>query len=55
MADQGTDGTDSEVSEADWCGLELTAAKHVRVAFDDVDMSEVVNTGSAFLNCSYKQ
>ena len=55
MAEPVGDGTDSEVSEADWRGQELTAMKHHGVAFLDVDLTEVVNTDAAFLNCSFNQ
>ncbi|HET6626644.1 MAG TPA: pentapeptide repeat-containing protein [Nocardioidaceae bacterium] len=46
--------TDTEIFHEDWDGHDLTGQRHSRVAFLDVDMTEVTNTGSVFDECTFR-
>lgn len=46
-------GTTTSVMSEDWYGRTLTREHHVRVAFVDVDMTELVDDGSTFEECTF--
>jgi uncharacterized protein YjbI with pentapeptide repeats len=46
--------TESEVRSQDWYGEDLSGQEHVRVAFIEVDMTEAVNRGAVFTECTFK-
>ena len=48
-----TAATTSTVTGEDWYGRDLTREHHRRVAFVDVDMTEVRNEGSTFEECTF--
>jgi fluoroquinolone resistance protein len=45
---------DSEVRDEDWGGRELLRQTYTRVAFIDVDLSEVVSEGAVFDECTFR-
>ena len=46
--------TESEVRHEDWGGRELLQETFSRVAFVEVDLSEVVTEGSVFEECTFR-
>jgi uncharacterized protein YjbI with pentapeptide repeats len=53
VADPAARPTDSEVRHEDWGGQELLQQSFRRVAFVEVDLSEVVTDGSVFEECTF--
>ena len=49
-----TPSIDSEVRDEDWYGRALSAETHTRVAFVDVDMTEVLTESSVFDGCTFR-
>jgi len=47
-------GTESEVRDEDWYAREVRGEKHERVAFVDVDMTEVLTESSVFDGCTFR-
>lgn len=46
--------TVADVAGEDWYGHELNADEYARVGFRNVDMTEVVNQGSTFTECTFR-
>lgn len=46
--------TESEVHHEDWDRRDLTGQQHTRVAFLDVDMTEVSGSGAVFDECTFR-
>lgn len=46
--------TETTVRSADWDGRDLTGETYRRVLFVDVDMTELINRGSSFEECSFR-
>jgi fluoroquinolone resistance protein len=51
----GAPQTDSTVAGEDWYGHDISGQVHTRVLFDDLDLTEVVNTGAVFTECSFRR
>jgi fluoroquinolone resistance protein len=45
--------TESEVRHEDWACDDISGQEHTRVAFHDVDLTEVVNQGASFTECTF--
>ncbi|BCB90319.1 pentapeptide repeat-containing protein [Phytohabitans suffuscus] len=45
--------TDSEVRHADWACDDISGQEHARVAFHDVDLTEVLDQGASFTECVF--
>ena len=45
--------TESRVVNASWEGEDISRQAHVRVAFSGLDLSEVVNEGATFTECTF--
>ncbi len=54
MAERLRPATESEVRHEDWGGRTLTQETFRRVAFVEVDLSEVVTDGAVFEECSFR-
>jgi uncharacterized protein YjbI with pentapeptide repeats len=50
-----TPSTDETISGADWEGRDLSGERHTRVAFVDLDMTEVENAGAVFTECTFRR
>ena len=46
--------TEAEVRDEDWYGRTLSAETHTRVAFVDVDLTEVVDDSCVFDGCVFR-
>ncbi len=46
--------TDSTVAGADWYGEDISGQTHTRVAFMDLDLTEVHNDGAVFEECTFR-
>lgn len=46
--------THETVSGADWYGLDISGQIHTRVAFSDLNMTEVENQGAVFTECTFR-
>ena len=47
--------TDVTVSGADWHRQDISGQSHTRVAFVDLDMTEVENAGAVFTECTFRR
>ncbi len=47
--------TESTVTAADWYGQVISGQSHTRVAFVDLDMTEVENDGAVFTECTFRR
>ena len=47
--------TETEIRNEDWYGEDLSGRRYSRVAFIDVDMTEVSNKGALFSECTFRQ
>lgn len=47
--------TDATVAGADWYGRDISGQQHARVAFVDLDLTEVENRGAAFTGCTFRR
>ncbi len=45
--------TESAIRSQDWYGVDLSGQEHYRVAFIEVDMTEAVNRGAVFTECTF--
>jgi uncharacterized protein YjbI with pentapeptide repeats len=45
--------TETEVRHADWACDDISGQEHARVAFHDVDLTEVVGQGASFTECVF--
>ena len=59
MADRKRAVADAEatttVAGADWTGRDISGQTHTRLLFDDLDLSEVENTGAVFTECTFRR
>jgi uncharacterized protein YjbI with pentapeptide repeats len=46
--------TETEIRYQDWSGKDLSRQRHTRVAFVEVDFSEVTNKGAVFSQCTFR-
>jgi fluoroquinolone resistance protein len=46
--------TDSEISNADWEGEDLSGQEHTRVAFSHVDLTDAADRGAVFTKCAFR-
>lgn len=49
----GAPPTESEVRHADWACDDISGQEHARVAFHDVDLTEVIDNGASFTECVF--
>jgi fluoroquinolone resistance protein len=47
--------TDTTVAGADWYGQDISGQSHTRVAFVDLDLTEVRNDGAVFNECTFRR
>jgi uncharacterized protein YjbI with pentapeptide repeats len=47
--------TDGTVSGADWSDKDISGETHQRVAFVDLDLTEAVNNGATFSECTFRR
>lgn len=51
---QASPTTDSTLTGADWYGRTIEGETHSRVLFVDLDMTDVVNAGAVFTDCTFR-
>src|SRR5690242_75446 len=47
--------TETTVAGADWSRKDISGEAHTRVAFVDLDLSEVESTGASFADCTFRR
>ena len=50
-----TPTTDRTVAGENWDGRDISGETHTRIAFMDLDLTEVVNTGAVFTDCTFQR
>ncbi len=50
-----TPATDSTVAGEDWYGRDISGQQFTRVAFVDLDLTEVTNIGAVFTECLFRR
>lgn len=47
--------TDETVAGANWSDRDISGETHTRIAFLDLDLTEIVNTGAVFNECTFRR
>jgi len=47
--------TQTTLSGADWSRRDISGETHTRVSFVDLDLTEVINTGATFAECTFRR